>query len=49
MASAQVKIFPSMNVTYSQAGFHSDQVKYLSTKVLVFAEPGHMLFLLKPY
>ena len=38
----------SMNVTYSQAGFHSGQASYLNMKVLVFTEPGHMLFLLNP-
>ena len=36
-----------MKVTYSHTGFHNDQASYFSMKVLAFAEPGHLQFLLK--
>ena len=38
----EAKYLPSTKLTYSQTGFHNSQASYFNTKVLVFAEPGHM-------
>ena len=36
------KYLPPTKVTYSDTRFHNDQASYFNTKVLVFAELGHI-------
>ena len=41
----KVKYLPLTEVIYSHTGFHNGQASYFNMKVLVFAEPGHTIFL----